>query len=690
MQFLSFKENTMAFLVSPGIQVREFDLTTVVPAVATTEGAIAGAFAWGPVEERVLVSSEKELTDKFGKPSDSNFETFFTAASFLAYGNQLYVSRAIDTTSYNATANVGVVANTLIRNDDHYDSLTFGDTDLLYVAKYPGTLGNSLQISVCDSADAYSNNHTNSDSDTTVSLKFTTGANTANLDIVNNVDGFSQANTEMNTIRGKLNVGDLLEIGNTTIGTQFIRITSIGDASRIGSSNTYTATVKLAERLALVYDGNDFTMDTVKRRWGYFNLFDSAPGTSDFVAERNNSGNDAKDELHAVVVDEDGDITGEKRAVLERFSNLSRATDGKDAEGGTSYYKTVLNNQSNWVWWTNDRSGASSAAASTISASTNEDPLYQSFTGGAGEGDESTISVGSLQAAADFFADPEKVDISIMMQGKARGGTNGTLFANYLIDNIAERRLDCVVTVSPERADVVGNRIDPLNDITTFRNTLRASSYGIMDSGYKYMYDKYNDVFRYVPLNGDIAGLMVRTDNQREPWYSPAGFNRGEIKNVARLAYNPDQADRDVLYRSDINPVVKFRNQGNILFGDKTLLGKPSAFSRINVRRLFIVLEKAISTAAKFTLFELNDEFTRAQFVSMVEPFLRTVQGRRGITDFRVVCDETNNTPEIIDRNEFVGDIYIKPARSINFIRLNFVAVRTGVAFEEVIGKFGG
>ena len=690
MQFLSFKENTMAFLVSPGIQVREFDLTTVVPAVATTEGAIAGAFAWGPVEERVLVSSEKELADQFGKPSDSNFETFFTAASFLAYGNQLYVSRAIDTTAYNATANVGVVANTLIRNDDHYESLTFGDTDLLYVAKYPGTLGNSLQISVCDSADAYSNNHTNSDSDTTVSLKFTTGANTANLDIVNNVDGFGTANTEMNTIRGKLNVGDLLEIGNTTIGTQFIRITEIGDASRIGSSNTYTATVKLAERLALVYDGSNFTMDTVKRRWGYFNLFDSAPGTSDYVAERNNSGNDAKDELHVVVVDEDGDITGEKRAVLERFSNLSRATDGKDAEGGTSYYKTVLNNQSSWVWWTNDRSGAASATASSISASTNEDPLYQSFTGGAGEGDESTISVGSLQTAADFFADPEKVDISIMMQGKARGGTNGTLFANYLIDNIAEKRLDCVVTVSPERADVVGNRIDPLNDITTFRNTMRASSYGIMDSGYKYMYDKYNDVFRYVPLNGDIAGLMVRTDNQREPWYSPAGFNRGEIKNVARLAYNPDQADRDVLYRSDINPVVKFRNQGNILFGDKTLLGKPSAFSRINVRRLFIVLEKAISTAAKFTLFELNDEFTRAQFVSMVEPFLRTVQGRRGITDFRVVCDETNNTPEIIDRNEFVGDIYIKPARSINFIRLNFVAVRTGVAFEEVIGKFGG
>ena len=680
----------MAFLVSPGIQVREFDLTTVVPAVATTEGAIAGAFSWGPIEERVLISSERELVNKFGEPTESNFETFFTAASFLAYGNQLYVSRAIDDTATNATANVGVVANTLVRNDDHYESLTFGDTDLLYVAKYPGTRGNSLKISVCDSADAYSNNHTNSDSDTSVALKFVTGANTANLDITNNVDGFSTANSEMNTIRGKLNVGDLLEIGNTTIGTQFIRIVDIGQPTRIGSSNTYTTSIQLSERLALIYDGSNFTMDTVKRRWGFFNLFDSAPGTSDYVAERNDLGEEANDELHVVVIDEDGSITGEKRAVLERFSNLSRATDAKTLEGSTNYYKTVLNNQSEWVWWANDRSGAASTTAINLSPSTNEDPLYLSFTQGSGEGDESTISLGALQRSADFFRDPEKVDISIIMQGKARGGTNGTLFANYLIDNIAERRLDCVVTISPDRADVVNNRIDPLNDVDTFRNTLRSSSYGIMDSGYKYMYDKYNDVFRHVPLNGDIAGLMVRTDNQREPWYSPAGFNRGEIKNIVRLAYNPDQADRDVLYRSDINPVVKFKNQGNILFGDKTLLGKPSAFSRINVRRLFIVLEKAISTAAKFTLFELNDEFTRAQFVSMVEPFLRTVQGRRGITDFRVVCDETNNTPEIIDRNEFVGDIYIKPARSINFIRLNFVAVKTGVAFEEVVGKFGG
>jgi phage tail sheath protein FI len=275
------------------------------------------------------------------------------------------------------------------------------------------------------------------------------------------------------------------------------------------------------------------------------------------------------------------------------------------------------------------------------------------------------------------------------MTGKSRGGTNGEQIANYLVDNIAEVRKDCIVLASPEKADVVNNNnLDEASDTVTFRNSLRSSSYLVIDSGYKYQYDKYNDVFRYVPLNGDIAGLCVRTDATRDPWFSPAGFNRGQIKNLVKLAYNPDKADRDLLYKNGINPVATFPGQGTVLFGDKTALSKPSAFDRINVRRLFIVLEKAIATAAKFSLFEFNDEFTRAQFVSLVEPFLRDVQGRRGIYDYRVVCDNTNNTGEVVDRNEFVGDIYIKPAKSINFIQLNFVAVRTGVAFDEIVGKF--
>ena len=275
-----------------------------------------------------------------------------------------------------------------------------------------------------------------------------------------------------------------------------------------------------------------------------------------------------------------------------------------------------------------------------------------------------------------------------MMTGKTMGGTNGTQVANYIIDNITSVRKDCVACVSPEYADVVSTAtIDRTQNIVDFRNSLTSSSFAILDSGYKYQYDKFSDVYRWVPLNGDIGGTIARTDLDRDFFFSPAGLQRGSIKNVIKLAWNPDKADRDLLYQNDINPVVTFPGSGVILFGDKTLLGRPSAFDRINVRRLFITLEKAIERAAQSLLFEFNDEFTRAQFKNLVEPFLRDIQGRRGIYDFKVVCDETNNTGSVIDRNEFVGDIFIKPARSINFIQLNFVAVRTGVEFSEVVGS---
>jgi phage tail sheath protein FI len=311
-----------------------------------------------------------------------------------------------------------------------------------------------------------------------------------------------------------------------------------------------------------------------------------------------------------------------------------------------------------------------------------------SFFGGSDGADEATLSIGSISLAYDKFKSPEDVDVSFLITGKARGGSHGEQLPNYIIDNVADVRKDCIVFVSPDRADVVNNIGSEATDIVEFRNALTASSYGFLDSGYKYQYDKYNDVYRYIPLNGDIAGLAVRSDNERDPWYSPAGFTRGVIKNVVKLAYNPKQADRDILYKADINPVVAFPGQGIILFGDKTLLGRPSAFDRINVRRLFIVLEKAIAIAARSYLFEFNDEFTRAQFKGLVDPFLADIQGRRGITDYRVVCDSTNNTAEVIDRNEFVGDIYIKPAKSINYIQLNCVAVRSGVEFNEIVGRF--
>ena len=298
--------------------------------------------------------------------------------------------------------------------------------------------------------------------------------------------------------------------------------------------------------------------------------------------------------------------------------------------------------------------------------------------------------------AYDEFRSSEDVDISLIMQGKPRGGTTVSggetienfQLANYIIDNICEIRKDCVVLISPDRSKVLNNYGNEAESLVNFRNVLRSSSYGIMDSGYKYMYDRYNDLYRYIPLNGDVAGLCVRTDQTRDPWFSPAGFNRGQIKNIIKLPFNPRKAERDLMYPNGVNPVVSFPGQSTILFGDRTLLNKPSAFDRINVRRLFIVLEKAISVIAKFSLFEFNDAFTRSQFKNLIVPYLRTVQGRRGITDFLVVCDETNNTPDVIDRNEFVGDIYIKPARSINFIQLNFVAVGTGVQFSEVVGRF--
>jgi len=301
--------------------------------------------------------------------------------------------------------------------------------------------------------------------------------------------------------------------------------------------------------------------------------------------------------------------------------------------------------------------------------------------------DAATPSSAQKIAGYNKFKSAADLDVSFIL-----GSNADSTLAIHLITNIAESRKDCLAVLSPERADVVNNNSydgKQRDDIISFRDALPSSSYAVIDSGWKYQYDKYNDLYRYVPLNGDTAGLMVQTDSTRDPWYSPAGYNRGNVKNCIKLAYNPSKSDRDQLYKKGINPVVTFPGQGTVLFGDKTMLAQPSAFDRINVRRLFIVLEKAISTASKFTLFEFNDEFTRSQFRNLVEPFLRDVQGRRGIIDYRVVCDTSNNTGEVIDRNEFVGDIYIKPARSINFIQLNFVAVRSGVEFSEVVGQFG-
>ncbi len=685
----------MAFPLSVKVNVSEIDLTTIVPSVATTEAGIGGVFAWGPVEDRELITSEEELVVRFGKPTSANFETWLTAASFLAYGDKLYVSRAASNVANNAVAYVGGTGvNTQIKNEDHYNSLVASfSANSHYYAKFPGTLGNSLKIAVCDSVNAYNSNIATSDSNVLITVAWSVGSNAALVTANSAVAGGTNTvcNTVANTFLASLSVGDYVTAGNSSIGQQFMKIVSKGTPS-VTANATATATLTFSTKFFMSDNVSltsaNTTTSNLERSWEYFNVVDRAPGTSLYVETRNANGANSFDEMHAVVIDEDGEWTGIPNTVLEVFQHMSRATDAKSEQGGSNYYKDVINQGSKYVWWAHDRSGAASALASAVTPQTNTIPFSASFSGGTQPDTESAISISSLARAYDQFKNQEEIDISLLIAGKARGGVLGEQLGNYIIDNICETRKDCVVFISPPVNTVVNNPLDQLEDVTDFRALLRSTSYGVLDSGYKYMYDRYNDTYRWVPLNGDIAGLVVRTDVIRDPWWSPGGFNRGEIKNIVRLAFNPNQAQRDILYPAGVNPVVSFPNSGTILYGDKTLLNKPSAFDRINVRRLFIVLEKAIAIAAKFTLFEFNDEFTRSAFRNLVEPYLRDIQGRRGLEDFRVVCNESNNTAEVRQRKEFRGDIYIKPAYAINFIQLNFVAVRSSVAFDEIIGKF--
>lgn len=674
----------MPFQVSPGVNVSEIDLTTIVPAVTSTVGAIGGVFSWGPVEDRILVSSEDELVNTFGRPTANNFETFFTAANFLAYGNQLFVSRAAGASNYNAIANTtgGTAASTsVVKNHIDYasrETTLTSNSSINFYAKYPGSLGSSLKISVCPTADAYQSTITVAgvaNSDLTIAMNV--GENTITFTGANTyaVNAAAQA-------YGSLTTGDVLLVGNSTIGTQYVKLVSINDPD---GATSFTATTDNVLKIKGNWSVSKSAGQSIAtRHWEYFNAVDTAPGKSNYVASRN-ANTAVKDEMHIVVADEDGLITGVPGQILEVWKNVSRASDARGEQGGSIYWGDVLKTNSQWVWPGSDLFDS----ATTTSLGTIGDSAVKtmSFGGGGTDDDENTISVAKVLAAYDLFASSEDVDISLVLGGKAYG-QSGEQVANYIIDNICEVRKDCVAFITPPSSSTVNVPGSEMNNLVTFRNLLRSTSYAVLDSGHKYQYDKYNDVYRFTPMNGDIAGLCVRTDNLRDPWFSPAGFNRGAIKNIVKLAYNPDKADRDQLYKNGVNPVVNFPGQGVVLYGDKTLLAKPSAFDRINVRRLFIVLEKAIAKAAQSSLFELNDDFTRAAFRNLVEPYLRDIQGRRGIYDFRVVCDTTNNTPEVIDRNEFRGDIYIKPARSINFIQLNFVAVRTGVEFDEIVGKF--
>jgi phage tail sheath protein FI len=633
----------MAFQLSAGVNVSEVDLTTIVPSVSTTIGAFVGQFVWGPVETRVAVDQEVKLATKFGKPDANTFVPFFTGANFLAYGNNLLLTRAANTTSKNAVANTIpaaalAIANEVVYENNYFDgSGNFGS----FAARYPGALGNNLKVSVCGSANVFASN---------VSVQTGQYAQTA-------AAGATTIPTTGNTA-AYVRPGDLVKLATNPYIT-------------VSSANATYITLGSALTSAIT------TNTAILRKWEYADEFDSAPGTSDYTASRLGSG----DELHIIVVDEDGGITGSTEVILEKYPFVSKASDAKQGDGSSIYYPVVIFNKSVWIYWGDHNplgTNWGNAALSTLFTDVTVAERL-SLVGGT----DQSVTIGDLERGWDLYADADTVDVSLLITGN----TDATL-ANYIIDNVASVRRDCVVFLSPPRATVVDNVDSEADDIVTYRNTLTSTSYGVLDSGWKYQYDKYNDTYRYLPLNGDIAGLCVRTDTTRDPWFSPGGFDRGQIKNVVKLAWNPRKIFRDTLYKNGINPVVTFPGDGTVLYGDKTLLSKPSAFDRINVRRLFIVLEKAIARAAKFSLFEFNDEFTRAAFLALVEPFLRDVQGRRGIFDYRVVADTTNNTPEVIDRNEFVGDIYVKPARSINFIQLNFVAVRTGVSFDEIVGRF--
>jgi phage tail sheath protein FI len=646
----------MAFQVSPGVLVQEKDLTRIIPAVSTSIGAFAGSFNQGPVDEIISISSEQELVDTFGKPDSSNFEYFFSAANFLQYSNALRVVRAIQTSQLNATANG---SGLLVKNtQDYEDNYATGQASVgTFAARSPGSWGNNILVATCPSASAYEQTLTTSQqSDGGAAI----GATSVTVD--------SDATTY-------LNVGDIVEFSSTAATADFTsgekyRVTSVTSTSigivqhPRGAGGLITAVVDDAR---------------IKRRWRFYDVVDGAPGTSTYVSTRSGS----NDEIHVVVIDEDGGVSGVPGTVLETYSKVSKASDAKTPQGDINYYPTVIQNRSNYIFWMDHQStdntgwGAVATNQTFAAAAT---PITVSLSGGA---NGSTVTDGQLKTAYEKFQDADTVDVGLIIAGPSGSVTH--------VDNlitIAENRKDAIVFASPQRSDVVNisNSNTQKDNIVDFFSTVRSSSYVVFDSGYKYCYDRYNDVYRFVPLNGDIAGLAARTDIIADSWYSPAGFNRGVIRGAAKLAFNPTKSQRDELYPKRINPVATFPGQGTVLFGDKTGLSSPSAFDRINVRRLFITLEKAISTASKFQLFEFNDEFTRANFRNIVEPFLREVQGRRGITDFLVVCDETNNTGEVIDRNEFIAEIFIKPARSINFITLQFIATRTGVSFEEVAG----
>ena len=670
----------MGFQVSPGVEVKEVDLTNIVPAVSTTIGAVCGPFEKGPVSEITSISSEKQLVEVFGKPNANNFEYFFTAANFLQYSNSLRVVRTESTIKNASSGGSGV----LIRNTLHYQE-SFADgqgTHGTWSARTAGIHANGIKIDICDK-----NNFSEMSNKQTNDASASAGDTTITMDAIDAAD---------------FAVGEVIEFYSNAGGTVF----AVGHEAQkyeITAVDTSGETISIRQLddpagSGLIADLADDSY--VKRYWRFSDLFDTAPGTSDFATARGV----LDDEIHIVVYDSSGrqtgfdnDVAGERlNSILETFAFVSKHPEATTPQGNSNFYPDVIYRDSKFVYWGDHPTSAIDGSGDwgqplSSDLSVQGSSAFNKLSTGVENVDRSTLANGTDDYAVTDgeqltaygrFDDGEAVDVNLIMAAKA----TSTLATNLI--TIVEKRKDALVFISPERSDVVGaaDSNTQTTNVKNFFDLLPSTSFAVFDSGYKYQYDRFNDVFRYVPLNGDIAGVTAFTESVADAFFSPAGFTRGQIRGAVKLAYEPNKDQRDTLYKARINPVNSFPGQGTVLFGDKTALSKPSAFDRINVRRLFIILEKAIATAAKFQLFEFNDEFTRAQFKNLVEPFLREIQGRRGITDFKVVADESNNTGEVIDRNEFVADIFVKPTRSINFITLNFVAVRTGVAFTEIGG----
>jgi len=708
----------MAFQVSPGVEVKEVDLTNVIPAVSTSIGAFAGHFSWGPVEEVKLVSSEKELAAEYGTPNDTiggasydNYTSFLQASSFLKYGNALRISRACNTAARNAagSSRYGELVDVVkINNQDAFDALAdFGAKDGVIHARCPGKLGNSLKVFLASPLLAPTSSQT--------AGKFSESAYDS---LVNNVAGTSDwaaknaalgyTDTDIvakDEIHAVVVDQDGLFTGVPgTVLEVFEGLSLYSDASKDGGTNYYKTVINRDSKYIFINEAEFKNLFRANVSGALYAVPGSAATAGHLFSSSGLVVSTGIATIGTPAKNNFGPTAGLDDIVAGTYFLSSESTGvTKTGSGAAAQFKVVITQTStgpnefdatvtllhggfgfaatNTITFSEEALGGptgtdegndSSLVVTVATVSNNNLFDYELYNGTDGI---SAPAAGDILTALGEFSNPEKIDISLLF---AEGVDSDSSIHNEIVRIAGTARKDCVGFVSP---DIVSDDTSKVKANLDYN-----SSYIVQDSSAVYVYNKYNDTYRYIPANGHIAGLCARTDDTNDPWFSPAGYNRGNLLGVTKLKWNPNKAQRDELYKAGINPIISEPGQGILLFGDKTAQSKPSAFDRINVRRLFIVLQKAVSTASKFQLFELNDEFTRAMFRNMTEPFLRDVKGRRGITDFLVVCDETNNTGEVIDSNRFVADIYIKPARSINFITLNFIATRTGVEFSEIVG----